>query len=718
VFTVPSGATIDGVTVRVMLKAGSAGSWHDNEVRLVIGGTAGTGDDKARSPTTYWPQTETEILYGGLVTWGLTLDDTDVNAAGFGASISATEANGLRNVSSVDYIEIQVDYTEAGAQVPCEDDLTTGVTTDASITKTAVINGSFTSGVTTDKSITKTTAIEDSLTTGVTTDKSVTKETEIFNGSIAFASMVASVEVIKSIVDGLTTGVTTARSVTKVTALSDSLTTAVTTSAAVTKETSIEEALTTAVTTDEEVQTVKSVEDELTTGVTTSASITKVAPVAGSATTGITSSASVTKITAISESTTTAITTDKTVDTVKSVEGAATTGVATSATVTKATSTSGSATTAVATSASVTKIVLISELLTTAVATDETVETIKPVDGELTTGITTSALVTKIAIVSDSLTTAITTDKSVQKVGGGDKNVSGGFTTAITADGEITLDLSRIFSDTVSTATAAAVGFSILVADGCDATDITEVMNYAPLEDVRVPEVSNTFSPQILYKQLVPLADYDNHLSIPDHWQLPTASTAWQSLDADVDDAGDQSSYAQYTQKFSPSPFINMFYTAVPPDFGPIITMKARFRLDLTVDPLGGLGSQDYTQIEVIAQIGAVLYRGFTDHLDTDLTNEIIETEVIALTEGGVNPPEINDTFVSFRFWDRIPWSAKVYAMDVTVGTISSQKQIDQVSFGDKEDTGAVSYGDKEIDTVTWAGKDGNIFDWSEKDIP
>ena len=118
-FAVPSGATINGITVSIDRKSNGSGPSNyvkDTIVKLVKGGTV-SGDDKADT-VTRWPSTEATQTYGGAADlWGLTLTDTDVNASTFGVVLSATlYLHFGKNYPSafVDYISITIDYTEGG----------------------------------------------------------------------------------------------------------------------------------------------------------------------------------------------------------------------------------------------------------------------------------------------------------------------------------------------------------------------------------------------------------------------------------------------------------------------------------------------------------------------------------------------------------------------------------------------------------------------------
>lgn len=116
-FSVPSGATINGITVEIERKASHSLTTrriNDNIVRLVVGGVV-SGNNYA--VVTNWPTTEAYFSYGGSSDlWGLSLTDTDINDSTFGVVLSVTTtASGKIIVSpSVDHIRITVTYTSGG----------------------------------------------------------------------------------------------------------------------------------------------------------------------------------------------------------------------------------------------------------------------------------------------------------------------------------------------------------------------------------------------------------------------------------------------------------------------------------------------------------------------------------------------------------------------------------------------------------------------------
>lgn len=106
-FAIPSHAIIQGIKVRVDRKCSAPGSVADESVKLVQGGVI-TGNDKASAIA--WPVADAYAEYGGQNDlWGLSWTPAQINAANFGAVISAAIAVG--QTASIDHVEIIVYYT-------------------------------------------------------------------------------------------------------------------------------------------------------------------------------------------------------------------------------------------------------------------------------------------------------------------------------------------------------------------------------------------------------------------------------------------------------------------------------------------------------------------------------------------------------------------------------------------------------------------------------
>lgn len=113
-FSIPAGATINGITVTVELSATQSNRVSDNAVRIVKGGTIGSTD---MSNGTAWPTSDINRNYGGASElWGETWAASDINSSGFGFAISADgDSPGSRD-ARIDLITITIDYTAGGGE--------------------------------------------------------------------------------------------------------------------------------------------------------------------------------------------------------------------------------------------------------------------------------------------------------------------------------------------------------------------------------------------------------------------------------------------------------------------------------------------------------------------------------------------------------------------------------------------------------------------------
>jgi hypothetical protein len=116
-FSIPSPAEITGIEVTVERRS-LGGTVVDAAVRIVKGGVIGATD---RSAGGTWPMTDTPITYGSdSDLWGETWTPADINSAGFGAAISATDSF---DTAGVDHMTITVHYSLCAATpaVGCRD---------------------------------------------------------------------------------------------------------------------------------------------------------------------------------------------------------------------------------------------------------------------------------------------------------------------------------------------------------------------------------------------------------------------------------------------------------------------------------------------------------------------------------------------------------------------------------------------------------------------
>lgn len=115
-FSIPGGATIDGILVEVEGKHVNAlDTDSTTSVKLVkADGTFGTENKTGGS----WTATDTYRSFGGSTSlWGDTWTPSDINDADFGVGISRNlfrEDVTTQTVSSIDHIRITVYYSESG----------------------------------------------------------------------------------------------------------------------------------------------------------------------------------------------------------------------------------------------------------------------------------------------------------------------------------------------------------------------------------------------------------------------------------------------------------------------------------------------------------------------------------------------------------------------------------------------------------------------------
>lgn len=107
-FTVPSDATILGVTVEIERSCSVLTTITDFVLKLVASGTI-SGTDHA-DVATFWPTTDAYAAYGSVSDlWGVSLTPAIINASTFGVAIAAfsgSNANAL-----IDHMRITVTYS-------------------------------------------------------------------------------------------------------------------------------------------------------------------------------------------------------------------------------------------------------------------------------------------------------------------------------------------------------------------------------------------------------------------------------------------------------------------------------------------------------------------------------------------------------------------------------------------------------------------------------
>lgn len=111
-FSIPSDATINGITLTVERRASDASRITDDAVRLIKAGVIGTTD---LSSSTSYPTSDTDYTYGGASNlWGKSWTYSDINSANFGVAIAVRRSSNASSSTTrvlLDYIRITVTYT-------------------------------------------------------------------------------------------------------------------------------------------------------------------------------------------------------------------------------------------------------------------------------------------------------------------------------------------------------------------------------------------------------------------------------------------------------------------------------------------------------------------------------------------------------------------------------------------------------------------------------
>jgi len=116
-FSIPSGATIDGIIVEVRRSRSAQYQTKDSVASIVVNGSI-SSSNKADTVTN-WPTTYTYKTYGSSSdVWGEALTSTIINASDFGFVLSCYNYRWGKNNSTfanIDHIRITVYYTEGGS---------------------------------------------------------------------------------------------------------------------------------------------------------------------------------------------------------------------------------------------------------------------------------------------------------------------------------------------------------------------------------------------------------------------------------------------------------------------------------------------------------------------------------------------------------------------------------------------------------------------------
>ena len=114
-FSIPAGATINGMIVEIERKTNNPGAGVDNAVRIVKGGVIGSTN---KASGVNWTGSDTYATYGSSSDlWGETWNGTDINDSIFGVVISAKDTVGESATLTIDHIRITVYYTALSSTI-------------------------------------------------------------------------------------------------------------------------------------------------------------------------------------------------------------------------------------------------------------------------------------------------------------------------------------------------------------------------------------------------------------------------------------------------------------------------------------------------------------------------------------------------------------------------------------------------------------------------
>jgi hypothetical protein len=114
-FSIPTDATISGISVTINRYASSTSVVYDNVVQLMTGGSI-VGTNQA-STSAWTTTTSATASYGGTSSlWGkASWTPSEINSTDFGVALSVKNTSGTNRTASVDYVTVTVTYTLAPA---------------------------------------------------------------------------------------------------------------------------------------------------------------------------------------------------------------------------------------------------------------------------------------------------------------------------------------------------------------------------------------------------------------------------------------------------------------------------------------------------------------------------------------------------------------------------------------------------------------------------
>ena len=115
-FSIPTGATINGITVKVRRRCSSSNDWLTTDVRLVNSGVLlGTAKFIGGS---YWPSiAAVETIGGASDLWGWTPVIATINSSTFGVQFSGEDDATGSDTAYVEALWMNITYTEAAGPI-------------------------------------------------------------------------------------------------------------------------------------------------------------------------------------------------------------------------------------------------------------------------------------------------------------------------------------------------------------------------------------------------------------------------------------------------------------------------------------------------------------------------------------------------------------------------------------------------------------------------
>lgn len=119
-FTIPTGATINGIQVSVTGHCSIGGKCDLGDtnalgnIGIQLTKSVGVGTGTGKTDTTTWNSTDLTFSYGSVSDlWGTTWSVADINSSGFGVNINVENTDTITRTASVDSILVTVTFTPA-----------------------------------------------------------------------------------------------------------------------------------------------------------------------------------------------------------------------------------------------------------------------------------------------------------------------------------------------------------------------------------------------------------------------------------------------------------------------------------------------------------------------------------------------------------------------------------------------------------------------------